>query len=136
MGQAFDKDGAILGEAYGQTKRDVFEKLSAAHPDAAEIRIRTIGPSDSAAQMGMPRYRCHKEVHALKIVGVIDSTTPGHESDGSRVLVVEAPYAPVLVDREYVRKHAPTAGGYYVLYDDGYRSFSPAGAFEGGYTRL
>jgi hypothetical protein len=33
-------------------------------------------------------------------------------------------------------KHSPEAGGYYVQYKDGYTSFSPAEAFEEGYTRL
>ncbi|MCK9988658.1 MAG: hypothetical protein AzoDbin1_05130 [Azoarcus sp.] len=27
-------------------------------------------------------------------------------------------------------------GGYYVVYEDGYKSFSPAIAFESGYTRI
>jgi len=40
MGEAFDRDGQVLGDAYGETKREVFEKLNAAHPEAAEIRIR------------------------------------------------------------------------------------------------
>lgn len=43
MGQAFDRDGNVLGEAYGETKRDVLEKLEAAHgKEAAEIRIREV----------------------------------------------------------------------------------------------
>ena len=33
-------------------------------------------------------------------------------------------------------KHDPQAGGYYVVYADGYQSFSPAQAFEEGYTRI
>lgn len=37
---------------------------------------------------------------------------------------------------EYVAKHKPEVGGYYVVYEDGYKSFSPASAFESGYTRL
>jgi len=40
MGQALDRDGNVLGEADGDTKREVFEKLNAAHKDAAEIRIK------------------------------------------------------------------------------------------------
>jgi hypothetical protein len=40
----------------------------------------------------------------------------------------------VLVSKEYNDKHAPEIGGYYVLYDDGYESWSPAAAFESGYT--
>jgi hypothetical protein len=41
MGQAFDRDGRVLGEAEGATKREVFEKLSEQHPDADRIDIRT-----------------------------------------------------------------------------------------------
>ena len=35
-----------------------------------------------------------------------------------------------------MEKHKPHAGGYYVVYDDGYKSFSPAKAFEEGYRLL
>lgn len=86
------------------------------------------------AMAPMPRYKCHKEVHALKIKEVIDSTKPGNEGDGSRLLVIEdAGFAPVRVDHGYVRKHNPQPGGYYIVYKDGYKSFSPAEAFEEGY---
>jgi len=89
------------------------------------------------ASTPMPRYRCHKEVWAMKIADVLDPTRNGNESDGSRILVIaDAGYAPIRVPREYVRKHEPKAGGYYVVYDDGYASFSPAAAFEQGYTRI
>ena len=30
----------------------------------------------------------------------------------------------------------PRVGGYYVVYADGYKSFSPATAFEEGYTKI
>ena len=42
----------------------------------------------------------------------------------------------VYVSGDYLGKHTPQLGGYYVVYDDGYSSFSPAKAFEEGYTRL
>lgn len=48
MGEAFDRSGQVLGSAVGETKREVFEKLSEAHPDAAEIRIRS-GAAPSAS---------------------------------------------------------------------------------------
>ena len=84
----------------------------------------------------MPRYRCHKEVWALKIASV-HHHPPGC---GDPVEVMLTPddtrYAPFLVRREYVEKHHPVAGGYYVVYTDGYTSFSPAKAFEDGYTRI
>ncbi|HVI92099.1 MAG TPA: hypothetical protein VM659_27665, partial [Dongiaceae bacterium] len=56
---------------------------------------------------------------------------------GSRILIFEdKAYAPIAIDAGYVRKHKPVEGGYLVVYEDGYRSFSPAEAFEGGYTKI
>lgn len=75
----------------------------------------------------LPKYKCHKEVWALKIVGI--------SLDGE--LAFEgAIYAPILMDREWLDKHNPEVGGYYVVYADGYHSFSPAKAFEEGYTKI
>ena len=45
-------------------------------------------------------------------------------------------YAPFKVDHSYIRKHNPQIGGYYVVYEDGYKSFSPAEVFESGYTLI
>lgn len=94
-----------------------------------------------AAQIEMPKYQCHKKVWALKIKSVeldIDAANKeGRETDGSARLIPEdGAYAPLKVDSDYVRKHKPEAGGYYVSYADGYKSFSPAAAFEEGYTKI
>jgi hypothetical protein len=57
------------------------------------------------------------------------------ETDGSATITPEEDrYAPFKVDANYVHKHKPEAGGYYVVYADGYKSFSPAKAFEDGYS--
>ena len=80
----------------------------------------------------MPRYECHKKVWALKILMVW--TTP--KEQGALLTPVEDGYAPFWVDGPYVVKHRPQVGGYYVVYSDGYKSFSPAAAFESGYTRV
>jgi|HubBroStandDraft_6_1064221.scaffolds.fasta_scaffold669086_2 hypothetical protein len=87
----------------------------------------------------MPRYRCHKEVWALKIASIqTDSEraeTENRETDGGAwIAPVEHGYAIFHVPHEFVQKHKPKAGGWYVVYADGYRSFSPAQAFEEGYT--
>lgn len=79
----------------------------------------------------MPRYRCHKEVHALKInsIDVME--------DGEVIIIPENEgYVSFQVSAEYVAKHKPQVGGYYVVYADGYKSWSPAGAFESGYTLI
>jgi hypothetical protein len=84
-----------------------------------------------------PRYKCHKEVWALKIKEIVKSTLPDEEDDGFRVLVfAEEGYLSLAVEPDYMRKHKPHVGGYYIIYKDSYRSFSPAEAFEEGYTRL
>ena len=92
--------------------------------------------SDVGAQM--PQYQCHKKVWALKIAAIKkDGDGEDRETDGSAMITpAEKGYAPFKVDFEYMRKHKPEAGGYYVVYDDGYKSWSPAKAFEDGYTKL
>jgi hypothetical protein len=94
-----------------------------------------------SATRQLPRYKCHKEVWALKIKEVVVAQSPedgeGDFEPGSVVIVPEdAKYARFIVGKDYAEKHKPHAGGYYVVYDDGYKSFSPAKAFEDGYTRL
>lgn len=90
----------------------------------------------------MPRYKCHKEVWALKIVKIEPATgnrpsEPQEETDGGSIITPENPrYEPFKVEAEYVSKHNPQVGGYYVVYEDGYKSFSPAQAFEEGYTLM
>lgn len=94
---------------------------------------------DGDCYIEMPRYKCHKEVWALKIKRIEhhNEGDPTAETDGSALLHFEnTRYAPIHVDRPFMLKHAPTAGGYYVAYKDGYRSFSPASSFEDGYTLI
>ena len=88
----------------------------------------------------MPRYKCHKEVYALKIMAIYRDSEIARqeqrETDGSAVIIPEDGYAAFRVDAGYINKHKPEVGGYYVVYADGYKSFSPASAFESGYARL
>ena len=74
----------------------------------------------------MPRYQCHKEVWALKIAAV----------EGTTLEFVESGYVPRDVGMAYMQKHEPEKGGYFVVYQDGYESFSPAKAFEEGYSAV
>lgn len=80
------------------------------------------------AQMEMPRYQCYKQVWALRIAKIV------HTADGGAdITPADDGYAPFHVPLEYLQKHKPQEGGYYVVYEDGYKSFSPAEAFESGY---
>ena len=89
----------------------------------------------------MPRYKSHKIVHALKIKA-LEQVTPDPAAEKPQhpyVLLmtpVESGYAKLYLDEAFVNKHRPFVGGYYVVYPDGYKSFSPAKAFEDGYTQV
>lgn len=95
-------------------------------------------PDDqTGAAVEMPRYQSHKKVWALKIKSIGADPSAPQGSFGSCIFTPEEDgYAPVKLDAAYVDKHKPEVGGYYVVYPDGYKSFSPAKAFEDGYTRL
>ena len=80
----------------------------------------------------LPRWKSHKEVEAFKIEAVLSFPQPG----GLTTLVSVGDGFRVYVNDEYVKKHNPQIGGYYVRYADGYESFSPAEAFEEGYVPL
>lgn len=90
----------------------------------------------------MPRYKCHKEVHALKIKHIVERGAQATEdgppinNGGADITPEDDGYAGFYVSESYMRKHQPKAGGYYVRYEDGYESYSPAEAFESGYTRI
>ena len=79
---------------------------------------------------GMPKYKAHKIVEALKI-------DEGRVTvSGTLLIPVNKDYDPFIVTRAFSSKHMPGGGGYFVRYKDGYESFSPAEAFEDGYTLL
>lgn len=61
MGQAFDERGRMVAEAFGNTKREVLDKLEAQAPNAASVKIMTLerqikdacDPSESDPQGGL-----------------------------------------------------------------------------------
>ena len=87
-----------------------------------------------ARKYSLPRWKCHKVVEAFKIehilpekgglANLVSVETTGHIEHR------------VCVGGSYLSKHNPQPGGYYVRYEDGYESYSPAEVFESGYTRM
>jgi hypothetical protein len=85
--------------------------------------------------VGLGKYECHKTVHAARILAVKPS---GSDQLPCFLTLAGADMAADQFEREvpaaYLTKHQPEAGGYFVVYEDGYTSYSPKQAFEGGYT--
>lgn len=79
----------------------------------------------------LPLWKCHKEVKAAKILEI-------KEIDSLLTVIVcgQKPNEQITVPNSYIEKHKPYVGGYFVLYEEGYMSFSPAETFESGYCRI
>ena len=90
--------------------------------------------TDNGISKEMPKYKSHKEVWALKIRGI------ERGNGDSTILLFNEGFASINVDKEYADKIKPTLDkndlGYYVVYKDGYKSWSPSEAFEEGYSRI
>ena len=76
----------------------------------------------------MKTYKCHKQVKAFKISDIKLIEDSIYNLIGSNDIV--------MVREDFMQKFKPEVGGYYVLYNDGYQSYSPAEPFEEGYTEL
>lgn len=86
----------------------------------------------------MPKYQSHKQVWALKIKAIAEDDK-GEDVAGlasATIIPEEEGYAPFKVSVDYMTKHNPQVGGYYVVYKDGYKSFCPAKEFEEGNTLI
>lgn len=84
-------------------------------------------------ELEMPKYQSHKKVWALKIAGV-EAT-----EDGTATIAPEEPGYDAFTTRSgwYDRFEGDESDlGYYVVYQDGFSSWSPSEAFESGYTKV
>lgn len=90
----------------------------------------------TTAQQGNARnphykqYDCHKTVWAAQITGI----SPADSLGQTLLLHGSGPEGATPVNNEWMQRHKPKVGGYYVIYTDGYTSYSPQEAFETGYT--
>ena len=86
----------------------------------------------------LPQYQCHKIVGALAINAVWNIP----DSKSISVSFTEDGFEPIKIDEDDARRfrfHDADGNpdlGFYVVYDDGYFSWSPTKKFEDGYTRI
>lgn len=99
--------------------------------------VESIAANDEEMETkpGLPLYQSHKVVGALKIKGL--RILPDFNDDAYvEITPYEEGYKPFNISRDWYLRHNPEQNGYYVEYQDGYSSYSPAEAFESGYTLI
>lgn len=79
------------------------------------------------SEVKLPEYQSIKVVGAAKIIEVGADTL---------TLALHKTAIEITVGEDYMVKHKPEVGGYFVRYKDGYESYSPAEAFEEGYLSI
>lgn len=79
----------------------------------------------------LPYWKCHKIVQAGKI-----SLMARDEPNQLLMVHAEPSNMPFAVPLDFLYRHNPTIGGYFVVYEDGYISYSPTAPFEAGYHLL
>lgn len=79
----------------------------------------------------LPKYVSHKTVQALEIADIRYEVG----DDSQNIHFKEDGYAPVKAEFGMFSRYKPVAGDFYVVYADGYKSFSPRKAFLEGYTK-
>jgi len=96
-------------------------------------------PNGVNNKIELPRWQSHKKVWADKIVEVSSCKQSQSEYDGGfpRSFVWRLACGEFISVSEALKTRGGDypLGGYYVRYEDGYESWSPAKAFEEGYAR-
>lgn len=82
----------------------------------------------------MPTYECHKIVHALEVASVGNYKNNPELGRLIRTVNFTDGTSRDLKD-DIFRRYLPQPGDFYVVYEDGYESFSPRKAFLDGYTQ-
>lgn len=90
-------------------------------------------PTIDSGFLELPSYRSIKSVKAAKITRLNRT-----QDEPATVVTVDAGRWPmdIQVPDSWLQKHEPQVGGYFVVYQDGYCSYSPSGPFEKGHIRI
>lgn len=117
--------GDEIAALKSQLAEDAKPSITTEQLTASQLPARPPAPSEVP-----PLYECHKQVRAFQIATVDRSFVR------SQIVPVDDTLPRVEVSAEWDARHEPQAGGYYIIYEDGYASYSPAAPFEAGYTRI
>lgn len=91
--------------------------------------IETCDPTKIDVNKDVPVYRSHKHVRALEIMSCAPLV-----GGGCVICFFGGRFPSQTCGAEMFSRYQPVTGDFYVIYEDGYRSFSPRKAFLDGYT--
>ncbi len=83
----------------------------------------------------LPTYQSHKQVKALEIKEITALGTIGNKLQ-YKLSFKDETYKSIAIPAEMCSRYTPIEGDYYVVYKDGYESFSPRKEFLDGYTKI
>ena len=114
-----------------EVEADVNALKAPAEPTPAPAPEAPAATGFISTSFPMPLYQCHKQVNAGKITAIQGNT-----------LVCGVIAQQFVVSDAWMQKNQPQIGGYFIAYplEQGetvqYTSYSPALAFENGYSKL
>lgn len=87
--------------------------------------------SEGTPMRELPRYKSHKVVQALQIAAI-----EVHEDKSATIAPSEEGFSPFKTQPGWAERFNGSEDdkGYYVVYQDGFASWSPCKAFEDGYS--
>ncbi|WP_244589494.1 Rha family transcriptional regulator [Escherichia coli] len=119
-----------IAKYFGKRHGDVLRKIEQVKADCSrEFSQRNFASADYIDEQGKvrPMYSLTKDGWIMVVMGFTGKAAAA---------IKESYIAAFDVSAEYICKHRPMSGGYYVVYEDGYESYSPAEVFESGYSKL
>lgn len=88
-----------------------------------------------ATREQLASFKSHKVVKAAKITRIDFGYSAALDRTATLLIPEDEKLYPIEVSKEFMGKHSPEAPGYFVVYPDGYESWSPVESFESGYTQ-
>jgi hypothetical protein len=81
----------------------------------------------------LPLYQCHKKVRAAKVIKEISDFERMNSQETEVIWELDNGQMVMVTSDLKFRGGPNPVGGYYVFYEDGFQSWSPAKVFEAGY---
>lgn len=122
----------LIGDDKNMKEKELMDKVN----EKAELPKLQLPPIKGHE---LPEYKSHKIIRSAKIVAINPEMFDGQNTQihpGALEVLVDSITYCITPSSTFWNRCAPIIGGYYVVYEDGFDSYSPEKAFMNGYTRI